>query len=82
MTTIEANFDGLVGPTHNYAGLSQGNIASIRHGGKVANPREAALQGLEKMEALWELGFVQGVLPPPRATRYRHTEAVGLYRQR
>ena len=64
MTTVEANFDGLVGPTHNYAGLSIGNEASIRHGGKVANPREAALQGLEKMTALWELGFVQGVLPP------------------
>ena len=64
MTTIQVNFDGLVGLTHNYAGLSQGNVASIRHGGKVANPREAALQGLEKMEALWELGFVQGVLPP------------------
>ena len=64
MTTVEANFDGLVGPTHNYAGLSRGNEASIRHGGQVANPREAALQGLEKMEALWELGFVQGVLPP------------------
>ncbi len=64
MATVEANFDGLVGPTHNYAGLSIGNEASMRHGGKMANPREAALQGLEKMKALWELGFVQGVLPP------------------
>ena len=64
MKTVEANFDGLVGPTHNYAGLSRGNEASIHHGGKVANPREGVLQGLEKMQALWELGFVQGVLPP------------------
>lgn len=64
MKTIEANFDGLVGPTHNYAGLSQGNKASIHYAGKVANPREAALQGLEKMKALSELGFVQGVLAP------------------
>ncbi|WP_257265791.1 N-succinylarginine dihydrolase [Endozoicomonas sp. ONNA2] len=64
MKTIEANFDGLVGPTHNYAGLSRGNRASIHHAGKVANPREAALQGLEKMRALSELGFVQGVLAP------------------
>jgi len=64
MATVEANFDGLVGPTHNYAGLSRGNEASIRHGGKAANPKEAALQGLEKMQALWALGFVQGILPP------------------
>ena len=64
MKTIEANFDGLVGPTHNYAGLSRGNKASINHAGKVANPKQAALQGLEKMKALSELGFVQGVLAP------------------
>ncbi|WP_257286458.1 N-succinylarginine dihydrolase [Endozoicomonas sp. SESOKO1] len=64
MKTIEANFDGLVGPTHNYAGLSRGNKASIHHAGKVANPRQAALQGLEKMRSLNELGFVQGVLAP------------------
>ena len=25
----EVNFDGLVGPTHNYAGLSYGNVASL-----------------------------------------------------
>ena len=64
MKTIEANFDGLVGPTHNYAGLSRGNKASISHAGNVANPKQAALQGLEKMKALSELGFVQGVLAP------------------
>lgn len=64
MKTIEANFDGLVGPTHNYAGLSRGNKASIHHAGKVANPRQAALQGLEKMRSLSELGFIQGVLAP------------------
>lgn len=64
MATVEANFDGLVGPTHNYAGLSRGNEASIRHSGEQANPKAAALQGLAKMKALWELGFVQGVFPP------------------
>jgi succinylarginine dihydrolase len=60
----EFNFDGLVGPTHNYAGLSPGNLASTRHAGKVANPRAAALQGLEKMAFLSALGVGQGVLPP------------------
>lgn len=60
----EANFDGLVGPTHSYAGLSYGNIASARNQGATSNPRAAALQGLAKMEAVAELGLVQGVLPP------------------
>ncbi|MCK0767376.1 N-succinylarginine dihydrolase [Chromohalobacter canadensis] len=60
----EVNFDGLVGPTHNYAGLAHGNVASMRHGGLTANPREAALQGLDKMKSLMEAGYAQGVLPP------------------
>ncbi|MGJ8667877.1 MAG: N-succinylarginine dihydrolase [Oceanococcus sp.] len=63
-TAVEANFDGLVGPTHNYAGLSYGNVASAKNLGSDSAPRAAALQGLEKMKALHELGLVQGVLPP------------------
>ncbi|GHC14590.1 N-succinylarginine dihydrolase [Kushneria pakistanensis] len=61
---LEINFDGLVGPTHNYAGLAQGNLASKRHAGLISNPREAALQGLEKMKASMDAGFPQAVLPP------------------
>lgn len=61
---IEANFDGLVGPTHNYAGLSSGNLASQKHSSQASNPKEAALQGLAKMKALHDLGLVQGVLAP------------------
>lgn len=60
----EVNFDGLVGPTHNYAGLSVGNIASVKHSGAVSHPREAALQGLAKMKCLADLGVTQAVLPP------------------
>lgn len=60
----EVNFDGLIGPSHNYAGLSLGNIASDKHRGEVAFPRLAALQGLEKMWRLVQLGQPQGVLPP------------------
>jgi succinylarginine dihydrolase len=60
----EVNFDGLVGPTHNYAGLSIGNIASTGNRASVSNPREAALQGLEKMRYLANLGLKQAVLPP------------------
>ncbi len=60
----EFNFDGLVGPTHNYSGLSFGNIASKNNQGAVANPKVAALQGLAKMKALHDRGFKQGVLAP------------------
>ena len=60
----EYNFDGLVGPTHNYAGLSRGNVASQSNAGRVANPRRAALQGLEKMRFVAGLGVGQAVLPP------------------
>lgn len=60
----EINFDGLVGPTHNYSGLSFGNIASLENQKKISNPKEAALQGLKKMKMLTDLGILQGVLPP------------------
>ncbi|MCE2882712.1 MAG: N-succinylarginine dihydrolase [Planctomycetaceae bacterium] len=60
----ELNLDGLVGPTHNYAGLSYGNVASARNQGAASAPRGAVLQGLAKMEAVAALGIVQGVLPP------------------
>lgn len=61
---VEVNFDGLIGPTHSYGGLSDGNLASARNAGDVSNPRQAALQGLDKMRAMLRLGLVQGVLPP------------------
>jgi succinylarginine dihydrolase len=60
----EYNFDGLVGPTHNFAGLSFGNIASFKNKQSTSNPKEAALQGLEKMQTLAKLGYAQAVLPP------------------
>ncbi|MFT5706255.1 MAG: succinylarginine dihydrolase [Oceanospirillaceae bacterium] len=64
MKAVEANFDGLVGPTHNYAGLSFGNVASQNNQANLANPKKAALQGLTKMKALADMGLVQGVLAP------------------
>ncbi len=67
MSVQEINFDGIVGPSHNYAGLSLGNIASASHKGNVSYPRAAALQGLEKMQANRALGLAQGfLLPLPR----------------
>ncbi|WP_044870574.1 N-succinylarginine dihydrolase [Pseudomonas sp. LFM046] len=64
MKAYEVNFDGLVGPTHNYGGLSYGNVASQSNSQAVSNPKEAALQGLGKMKALMEMGFKQGVFAP------------------
>ncbi|SUD68666.1 succinylarginine dihydrolase [Pseudomonas putida] len=64
MKSYEVNFDGLVGPTHNYGGLSYGNVASQSNSQQASNPREAARQGLAKMKALADMGFKQGVLAP------------------
>ncbi|QBF84422.1 N-succinylarginine dihydrolase [Shewanella maritima] len=64
MKHFEANFDGLVGPTHNYAGLSFGNVASYSNAAQASNPKAAAKQGLAKAKALADLGMVQGVLAP------------------
>lgn len=63
-TAYEVNFDGIVGPTHNYAGLSHGNVASGRNALQPSNPRQAALQGLEKMKFVRNLGLKQAVFPP------------------
>ena len=70
MSLVEINFDGIVGPTHNFAGLSLGNLAATAHAGQVSYPRAAALQGLEKMRGNLTLGLAQGVfvpLPRPNA---------------
>jgi succinylarginine dihydrolase len=64
MALIEINFDGIIGPSHNYAGLSPGNIASANNAGAVSQPRAAALQGIEKMRANLRLGLAQGFFMP------------------
>jgi succinylarginine dihydrolase len=64
MKAREFNFDGLVGPTHNYAGLAEGNLASQQNRHLTSHPRAAALQGLQKMKFLADLGVPQVVLPP------------------
>ena len=70
MSLCEINFDGIVGPSHNYAGLSLGNFASTRNAGQVSQPRAAALQGIDKMRANIDMGLAQGILlPHPRPHR-------------
>ena len=77
-TAYEVNFDGLIGPSHNYGGLSDGNLASAKNAGDVSNPREAAIQGLEKMRRMVRAGLKQGVLPPLARPNFDLLTSVGF----
>ena len=61
---VEANADGLVGPTHSFAGLAAGNLASEHNKGLISSPRGAVKEGIAKMLLLAEMGLPQFVLPP------------------
>jgi succinylarginine dihydrolase len=74
----DTNMDGLPGPTHNYSGLAHGNLAAERNAMQVANPREAALQGLAKMRALAARGYAQAVLPPQERPDVHALRALGF----
>lgn len=74
----EVNFDGLIGPTHNYSGLSAGNIASLSNAGGTSKPKAAALQGLSKMKALMDLGLTQGILPPQQRPDLAFLRKIGF----
>ena len=75
---VEANCDGLVGPTHSYVGLSPGNLASTRNAGEVSNPRAAALEGVAKMRRLSDLGLPQFVLAPHERPATRFLKSIGF----
>ena len=74
----EINFDGLIGPTHNYAGLSQGNLASQKHLNQISNPKAAALQGLDKMRIIMEHGIPQGFFLPQERPNLITLRALGF----
>lgn len=76
--TSEVNFDGLVGPTHHYGGLSEGNLASQLNKLAVSHPRAAALQGLEKMKLLLDLGVPQAILPPHERPHFDFLRGAGF----
>jgi len=78
MHAREYNFDGLVGPSHNYAGLSFGNVASFSNVKSASNPKQAALQGLAKMRALAARGFAQALLPPQDRPNFRLLRSIGF----
>lgn len=74
----EINFDGLIGPTHNYAGLSQGNLASQKHLNQTSNPQAAALQGLDKMRLIMEQGIPQGFFLPHERPNLNTLRSLGF----
>ncbi len=76
MPRVEINFDGLIGPSHNYAGLSHGNLAATRNQGAVSQPRAAALQGIAKMRANLALGLPQGILLPHARPDHRWLDSL------
>ncbi|OON61258.1 N-succinylarginine dihydrolase [Massilia sp. KIM] len=78
MNAREYNFDGLVGPSHNYAGLSFGNVASFNNVRSASNPRQAALQGLAKMRELAARGYAQAVMPPQGRPNFRLLRRLGF----
>lgn len=78
MGLVEINFDGIVGPSHNYAGLSLGNLASSSHAGDPSHPRAAALQGLAKMRHNHALGLVQGLFVPLPRPNSVFLDSLGL----
>jgi len=78
MSIVEINYDGIVGPSHNYAGLSAGNLASAKNAGAVSHPRAAALQGIAKMRTNVRLGLMQGVFVPPSRPDVRWLVSLGI----
>lgn len=78
VSLTEANFDGIVGPTHNYAGLSPGNVASGSNAGSTSSPKRAALQGLAKAKSLADEGRLQFVLPPQHRPNLALLASVGF----
>ena len=77
-TVFEVNFDGLIGPSHNYGGLSDGNLASTSNSALDSKPRAAALEGLEKMRFMVKAGMKQGFLPPPLRPELGFLQSAGF----
>ena len=78
-TSFEVNFDGIVGPTHNYSGLAYGNIPSLSNKNRVSNPKAAAIQGLNKMFHLHQMGIKQALLPPHERPHCPTLRALGFF---
>lgn len=74
----EINVDAIVGPSHHFGGLGVGNVASLEHQLQPSNPRQAALEGLNKAKLLHDSGLTQLLLPPPPRPRLDWLAQVGF----
>ncbi|RAP34002.1 succinylarginine dihydrolase [Candidatus Marinamargulisbacteria bacterium SCGC AG-410-N11] len=75
---IDIMIDGLIGPTHHFGGLSFGNLASMDHKKQISNPKKAALEGLEKMKLVSDLGVKQFIMPPPKRPNISFLRQLGF----
>jgi succinylarginine dihydrolase len=74
----EINIDGMIGPSHHFGGLGVENKASELNRAQTSHPRNAALQGLAKMELLDSYGIPQFYLPPPARPAWGWLESLGF----
>ncbi len=75
---VELQMDTIVGMTHHYGGHAIGNNASIINKGIKSNPMQAALQGLDKMKRVFELGVPQLILPPQQRPHIPTLRSLGF----
>ena len=75
---LEVNIDCIAGPTHHFGGLAFGNVASIHSQAMLSHPKKAALQGLEKMKLLFDLGVPQIIFPPHPRPLFSALKALGF----
>ena len=73
MALREINFDGIVGPSHNYAGLSLGNLASTRKRRPVRSPAprrcRASTRCARTSRSAWRRAFSAAPAPEPGVAR-------------
>ena len=74
----EVQLDSLVGPTHHFAGLSLGNLASMESKGQISSPKKAALEGIEKMLFVASLGVPQLFVPPQERPVLSFLKSIGF----
>jgi succinylarginine dihydrolase len=74
----EVNYDGLVGPTHNYSGLAYGNVAAMDHRLTMSHPLQAVLQGLQKMKVVADMDVAQAILPPHERPHVKTLRELGF----
>jgi succinylarginine dihydrolase len=74
----QVEFNGLPGPTHSFAGLAAGNLASSKSEGDTSNPRLAFKQALAKAGAIREAGAESAIILPNRRPNLRLLREAGF----